>query len=167
MTTLRNHVHIDAPVEEVWNVLADFGGIAAFNPGVVKSRSLGSANSGRGAERQCDLDAKSYIRERIVDWHDGKDLTLEIYEGKGTPPFKDASTTFTVTTSGTGTRVSSILQYRIKGGPLGRLLDRLVVSRKFAPAMVGVLAGLKRHVETGELVTETTSLDSGAVETTA
>lgn len=164
MTTVKKSIIIQAPTEEVWNVLADFGGIQVFHPGLHASRQLTASNSGLGAERQCDLDdSGTWIRERIIDWTDGQSFTLEIFDGKKTPPFRTATTSFSVTPATTGSRVALQLDYELKGGPIGRLMDRALVRGRLGPALDGLLAGLKRHVETGETVTASTPLDHGAV----
>ncbi len=164
MTTFKNEIYIDAAVEKVWDTLADFGGIQVFNPGVTESKSLGNKRSGMGAERQCNLGGPdTYILERIVDWQAGSQFTLEIYDGKKTPPFKKALSTFAVSPQGEGSKVTMDIAYQLKGGPLGWLMDRLLVSRKLGPSLAGVLAGLKRHVETGEAISESTAIDLTAV----
>ncbi len=168
MTTFKNETHINATPAEVWAVLADFGGIHVFNPGVTESYSLTKKNSGVGAERQCNLGGPdTFIRERIVDWTEGKQFTLEIYEGKKTPPFKNAFTTFTVEPDNGGAKVTAELRYGMKGGPIGWLLDRAAVRRNLGPAMTSILAGLKRHVETGESVSDETTIDLTAVHAVA
>ncbi len=40
----------------------------------------------------------------------------------------------------------------MKFGPIGVLLDRLILGRQLRKGMENLLAGLKYHVETGELV---------------
>ena len=52
----------------------------------------------------------------------------------------------------------------MKHGAAGSLMDRLIVGRQFGRAFETTLAGLKHHIETGELVDEFTQLDLSAVE---
>ncbi len=53
---------------------------------------------------------------------------------------------------GDGTIVSVSPDYQLKFGPIGALLDRLILGRQLRKGMENLLAGLKYHVETGELV---------------
>ena len=54
MSKLTHQVTINAPVDEVWEVLADFGAIDKWAPPVSKSYSTTEANGGVGAGRHCD-----------------------------------------------------------------------------------------------------------------
>lgn len=46
---------IDAPREQVWEILADYGNIASWSSGVAKSGIVGKRATGIGAVRQCDV----------------------------------------------------------------------------------------------------------------
>ncbi|MEM3208097.1 MAG: hypothetical protein QXQ87_08745 [Halobacteria archaeon] len=50
---------------------------------------------------------------------------------------------------GAGTRLAQEMEYRLKFGPLGRLLDALVLKRKLDKGVADILQALKRFVETG------------------
>lgn len=152
MTTITHEVRINAPKEKVWDILADFGGIYKFNPGVSDSYSTSSANEGVGATRHCDLLPAGSIEERIIEWNEGRDYKIEIYEGKGAPPFKSAIAHLKIQPGGDGTRVKMHLDYSLKFGLFGSLMDRLLVKQQFSKAVPGILAGLKHYVETGEVV---------------
>ena len=89
MTTITREVWIDAPHDKVWRILADFGGIYKYNPGVSNSHSTSSANEGVGATRHCDLLPAGSVEERIIAWNEGRDYKLEIYDGRGVPPFEN------------------------------------------------------------------------------
>ncbi len=159
MTTIIREISIDAPVQKVWSILADFGGIYKFNPGVSKSYSTSSTNEGVGATRHCDLLPAGSVEERIIEWHDGRDYKIEIYAGKGTPPFKTAVGHLKVLPDGSRTKVSMHFHYSLKFGPIGSLMDRLLVKKQFSKAVPGILVGLKHYAETGEMVDGKVRLD--------
>jgi hypothetical protein len=46
-----------------------------------------------------------------------------------------------------GTRITQDLEYRVKFGPLGWLLDRVAMERRLRTTLDGVLASLVRHAE--------------------
>jgi hypothetical protein len=48
---------------------------------------------------------------------------------------------------GEATRITQALEYRVKFGPLGWLLDRLVMKRKLKSTLDEVLAALVRQAE--------------------
>lgn len=168
MTTLTREVWINAPKEKVWAILADFGNIYIFNPGVPRSYLTSSQRHGVGATRHCDLTLGSAaIEERIVAWTEGESMQIEIYQGTKAPPFKKAMATLTVMDEKDGTRVRGTLEYSLKLGPLGFLMDKLMVTPQFGRAWTGVLAGLKHYAETGELVEDRTPLNLAAVNSPA
>jgi hypothetical protein len=125
-----------------WTLLSDFGNIDLFNPGVAKSYLLdGSQNAGVGAVRQCDLtDGKSYLRERIIDWQEGKSYTVSIYEG--TIPLKDTRATLSIQPDGAGSVLKMEMSYKPKFGPLGALMDVVMLRRMMEKSMRSVVAGL-------------------------
>lgn len=153
MTEISASIRIDAPKDEVWAVMADFGGIWQFNPSVNKSYSLTEANHGVGAERRCELTlAGASVDERIVEWSDAGSMAVEIYAGKKMPPIKNVIGRLEVREDGAGSVASGTMTYDTKFGPIGWAMDKLIVSKQFEKAFTGIFAGLKHHVETGEAV---------------
>ncbi len=151
MPRFTEQVHIDAPKDQVWATLADIGSIYKWNPGVTKSYSTSDATQGEGATRHCDLEGGSnYLDERAFDWKEGEGFKIDIYDTN--MPLKRNVVHFTVEADGDGTLVSVSPDYELKFGPIGVLMDKLFAGRQFRNGMAEMLAGLKHHVETGELV---------------
>jgi len=151
MSRFSTQVRINAPKEKVWEVLADLGSIYKWNPGVAHSRSTSDSTQGEGAMRHCDLQSKGdYLEERAFDWRDGEGYKIDVYETN--LPLKRNIVEFTVEADGEGTIVTVTPDYELKFGPIGVLLDRLFAGRQLRTGMADLLAGLKYHVETGELV---------------
>jgi len=155
MSNIIREIWVDAPQSEVWDVLADFGNIYRFSPTVLKSYSINDKPSGLGAERHNDFSIEgSSVDERIVEWHEGQKLAVELYNGQGMPPWKNAVAEFSVREHKGGTMVRGAINYDMKFGPIGALMDRFMIKPQFGEAFGSQLAGLKHHVETGEEVTE-------------
>ena len=55
MTKLAYEIEIKAPVEKVWEAIADFGNISKFNPSVPTSHLTADQAQGVGTTRHCDL----------------------------------------------------------------------------------------------------------------
>ena len=164
MSRFTKQVKINAPTHQVWEVLADIGGIYKWNPGVAHSYSTSEENSGEGATRHCDLQTPGgksfgYLEERTVDWREGESYKIAIYDSN--LPIKSNVVEFAVKAVEDGTIVSVSPEYAIKFGLLGSLMNRLFLQRKLQQGMEGLLAGLKYHVETGEIVES--KLPKGAV----
>lgn len=135
---------IDAPLEEVWSELADFGGIYKWNPGVTDSRLTSDHAEGVGITRHCDLKPFGAIQERVTAWHPGERLTIHIYNADRLP-LENAIADFTLSDSGDGhTEVTIDYSYDLKWW--GRLFPQSVLHTQLERGLGGLLAGLHRHV---------------------
>ena len=74
-------------------------------------------------------------------------LAFELYECK--LPVRRLKHTYTLVSEGGGTLVRQRMEYELKFGALGRLLDALVVRRKWNAGVQSFFGGLKRYVEEG------------------
>lgn len=146
MTTLRHEIHIAAPVDAVWQAVAgDLTAVQRYNPMVSSARVLGDLREGVGAVRRCELSPRGFVEERVWEWLPGKAIGLEV-TASGWPIVLMRWRT-ELTAQGDTTRVSQEMSYRLKLGPLGALLDALVMRRKLDAAIRDVFANLERHVE--------------------
>lgn len=164
MASIRYEITVDRPPSEVWDLISDFGGVYRYNPNVSHSRlTNGSANEGVGATRHCDLSfSGASVEERILEWHEGEGYALEIFDGEKLPPFR-SGVRAAVTVRPAGSERSVVtgdMDYELKFGLLGRLMDRTVVAPRFGPAFGRLLAGIKHHAETGEEITEKTDISA-------
>ena len=144
---------IQASKEQVWAVLADIGSIYKWNPGVSKSHTISDRTQGEGAQRHCDLVKKGdYLKERALDWREGEGFKIDVYETN--LPLKRNVVTFSLEADGDGdgTIVTVSPDYELKFGPAGVLMDMLFVGRQVRRGMADLVAGLKYHIETGQLV---------------
>lgn len=147
MGTRQESVRIAAPPAAVWAVLEDFGGIAAWHPGLSASRLLGTQATGVGARRHCDIQGGGWVKERVVAWEAGRGYTWEVEETD--MPMARARNSFAVQAEGQGSVATFRLEYTMKGGPLGKLMEVLVANRMMAKAARETLAGLKERAERG------------------
>ena len=145
MGSFERSIEIKAPVASVWEVLADIGSIADWNPGVVKSYVTGDRAGEVGAARHCNLGGKNYLDEEVVEWDEGRLLTMRVVGSN--MPFKTADIRFTLSPEGEGTSVTVAPEYSLKGSIVGVLMDTLVVRRMYIRGMESLLSGLKEHVE--------------------
>ncbi|MEN8143913.1 MAG: SRPBCC family protein [Gemmatimonadota bacterium] len=136
---------IEAPPPRVWSALADIGDIHRWNPGVRASHATTEQAGGLGARRHCKVGGRNYLDEEVVEWEDGSRLTMRVI---GTNlPFKTADIRFRLDGNGDATTVTVSPEYELKFGPLGRLMDRMMVRSQYEKGMRTMLAGLKREVE--------------------
>lgn len=161
-------VTIDATPDAVWAVLADFGNIADWNPGLRASHLTADQREGVGTSRHCDLLPVGGLDERVSEWVPGERMVIDVVGG-ATTPIRTARIRFDVaaTDAGRRTLVGLDAEYVTRGGALGSTLDALVVRRQLTKGFQGLLAGLKHHVETGETRTPSRKLPIDAVRASA
>ncbi len=82
MTHIKESIRINATKDKVWELLADFGGIIKFHPGLRDSYSTSTKKGGVGASRHCDLLPAGSVEERVVEWKDGEEMLVQIFDGK-------------------------------------------------------------------------------------
>lgn len=154
MTTVSDSIRINAPKEDVWTVLADFGAILNYNPGISNSYSTSDANSGLGATRHCDVLPMGSIEERIIEWNEGSDYLVDIYQFNGPmPPIKSAQARLSVEADGDHTIASMTMTYDMKMGLIGAAMSSLMLESQYQKAVTGIMQGLKYNVETGKQAT--------------
>jgi carbon monoxide dehydrogenase subunit G len=145
MSTFETDVIVDAPVEQVWDVLANIGAIHEWNPGVRESYATSEDTTGLGATRFCDLGGKNYLDEQVVEFEYCRKLTMRV---TGTNmPLKAVDIHFTLEAQGDQTRVTCAPDYTVKYGPMGSIMDRFYVRGTYEKGMQRLLQGLKEHVE--------------------
>jgi ligand-binding SRPBCC domain-containing protein len=145
MTVLENSIRIDTTPDKVWSVLASLDALAKYDPGVTKSEIVSAAKEGPGAARRCDLTPGGWFKERVTDWRPGEALSFELYECS--LPVRRLRHSYTLVPEGGATVVRQRMEYALKLGPLGKLLDAVMVRRKWDAGIKGFLSGLKRFAE--------------------
>ncbi|MDX1612816.1 MAG: SRPBCC family protein [Candidatus Promineifilaceae bacterium] len=145
MAHFTTEITIEAPLDEVWQVLADIGTIARWNPGVIASRATSETTTGLGAKRFCDLGGDNYLKEQVVEYRERRKLTMRVTETN--LPFATADIHFSLREEDGRTLVVCAPDYALKYGPLGTLMDRLYVRKTYEEGMRRLLRGLKDDVE--------------------
>ena len=150
MAIISAEVRIDASNEKVWEALADFGGIEKFQPFISKSYSTSENVGGVGAARRCEFYDGGHVDEEVTAWREGEGMTI-VVKG-GTFPLKKLVGHLAVRSEGDGTIARLEMDFRLKYGPLGALMTLVVAKRQFEQRAKMALAGLKYHVESGNVV---------------
>jgi hypothetical protein len=121
--------------------------VALYNPTVRSATLRGARRTGVGAERLCGLGPKGRVVERVTHWEEGHALGLEVIESDR--PLHPMRWVTRLKRDGHRTRLTHELEYRVKFGPIGWLLDRLVMGRKWTATLDDVLGNLVRAAERG------------------
>jgi len=143
MTTIHHRIQASCSPERVWAVLSDLEAVKQYNPTVISALVKGSRRTGVGAERVCDLRPKGRIVERVTHWEDGSAIGLEVAESDW--PIRFMRWVTRIEPAVGGSLITQKLDYAMKFGPLGWLLDRLVMRRKLSATLDEVFARLAKH----------------------
>ena len=135
----------NCPPEHVWALLSDLEAVERYNPTVRTATVQGARRTGVGAERACELVPKGRVVERVTHWEDGRAVGLEVAESDWPIHFMRWVTR--LEPAGATTRITQSLEYKVKFGPVGWLLDNLVMKRKLTSTLDKVFASLVKQAE--------------------
>ncbi len=146
MATLHNEITVNAPMEKVWRLLANPELLDQYDPTVKKSILLSKEKTGFGAKRKVMMaDGKNWFEEKVTSFKPNETLTYELTDCSF--PIKSLTHTYTFETSGNQTKVKQVIQYSVKFGLLGKLLDGLVMRRQSDAGVKKFFAGFKFFAE--------------------
>lgn len=145
MTVLEHEIKVQKPKSEVFSVLSDLESVQKYNPSVVSAKYISPNLQGVGAARQCDLGKDGKIKERITAFKENEYIEMELYEHKWPIEFMRWNTSFKEEPD--GTLVSQKMEYKMKFGVLGSLLDSLVMKKKMNSNLNSIFSAMKTYIE--------------------
>jgi len=159
MTNISREIEIKASKEDVWKAIAKFGDICHASPGVLKSHVTSKQQEGVGATRHCDFAMNgATAEEKVTEWKDGESLKIEVINLKKMPGIKTMAADFRVRTESGKTILRADLSYSMKNS-IFDIMNALMVKPMNIKLWNSVVAGHKKYIETGEIVTEKTVLE--------
>ena len=148
----RSHT-INAALAPTWAAVSKMGAVENWHPNVASEAILSVADAGIGASRRVEFQDGNSAVETVTEESALEFTTMELAE---VPLLKDAKVTISTKEKGAGTtEVTFSINYGVKMGPLGWLLDAAMMKRVFGKAFESALEGLCYHLETGEFVGNT------------
>lgn len=128
---------INAPIEKVWDVIKDFGGIHKIHP-TIKSSPLveGKQPKGLGAER-------------VTNWNDGQGYEVE-FRNFGIVDIGHAEINLEPHQS--KTELTFTIRYTTKFGPLGAVVGKLMMKPMMKSILRKFFINLNKHMETGKFI---------------
>lgn len=141
MRDLTEHIEVNAPLQTVWDVLADFGGVAKWAPYMRSSRLLDDRKSGVGACRVLHHAWGFRFEESVTDWNDGKGYSFDVFRAPF--PMMDVRESWIVEHHDGLTTVTTRVKYDMRLGFAGAFLDWLLVRFIVRREMRAGLRGLK------------------------
>lgn len=144
MAPLSTDMMLRADRSLVWATLADLEGVSTWNPSIDGAECTSEIRHGLGARRRCVMHPSGEMVESVTEWVPESSIAFTV---DNAPPFKSAVGRFVLTDTEDATRLAATFTYEVRYGPLGPVIDRLVVHRQLASAWETGMAGLREHVE--------------------
>ena len=127
MRLLEERVEIKAPVERVWDVLADFGEVSCWAPYMRTSHLIGEQQSGVGMRRGMRHAWGFRLEEVVTQWHQGKGFAFDVL--KAPFPMKDVKEVWVLGPENGYTVVETQVLQMLRAGRLQPLRrDRLGIA---------------------------------------
>ena len=146
MGTLKNEIVINATVEKVWNILTTPELLDKYDPTVKKTTLISPEKSGLGAKRKVEmLDGKNWFDEKIADFEPMKKLSYQLTDC--TFPIKGLKHTCSFNVEGNNVKVQQTMEYEVKFGILGKLMDAMMIRKQFDSGIKKFFGGLKSYAE--------------------
>lgn len=147
MATIQNEITVNASVDKIWSVLTDLEILDQCDPAVKKSTLISTERTGIGAKRKVDmLDGKNWFVEKVTVFKTNEALTYQLTDCSF--PIKGLQHSYSFEKIGNQTKVKQVMEYTVKFGLFGKLLNTLMISKQFDTGIKKFLAGLKLYAET-------------------
>lgn len=146
MTILNNEVIISAPIEKIWEALSVVDNLDKFDPTVKKSTAISSSKAGLEAKRKVDmLDGKNWFEEKVIQYKPYEELAYQLTDCSF--PISGLAHSYTFEKVGNQTKVKQVMQYTVKFGILGKLMDSLMIRKQTNGGIQKFFIGLKEYAE--------------------
>lgn len=145
-TIVLNHeVMVNASPDKVWSVLNNIEAVENYNPQVAKATCISTFDQGLNASRQCVMKDSSKVKERVIEIEENKSITMELYESSW--PVQNMKWRTAIEAKDGGTLVTQKLEYKVKFGAIGAILNTLMMKNKMDASIKDVFLGLKKYTE--------------------
>jgi ligand-binding SRPBCC domain-containing protein len=145
MRELIERVRINAPHQAVWEVLADFADVAAWAPYMRESHLMGHQERGVGTRRAMRHAWGFRFEEAVTEWVDGDGYSFDVLRAPF--PMTEVRESWVTSHENGQSIVTTRVTYEMRLGPLGSILDWMLVRFIVRREMRAGLRGLKEHIE--------------------
>ena len=146
MSTLRNEIVVNAPIEKIWEALASIERLQEYDPLVLKSVALSPTKSGLDAKRKVNMkDGKKWFEEKVVIFQPNKAIAYQLTDCSF--PIDGLKHSYSFEKLDQGIRVMQVMEYRVKFGLLGRIMDALMIKKQTDRGIKAFFQGLKSYLE--------------------
>ena len=146
MSKLINDITINAPIEKIWSILTDLELLDKTDPTVKKATLISENKTGLNAKRKVImLDGKNWFDEKITVFKPNEELVYQLTDCSF--PIKGLKHIYSFQKNGNSTRVQQVMEYTVKFGIIGVLMDKMMIGKQFNSGINKFLTGLKTYAE--------------------
>ena len=146
MSTLINSITIDAPIDRIWSILIDLELLDKTDPTVKKATLVSEIKTGLHAKRKVLMqDGKNWFDEMITEFNPNEKLVYQLTDCSF--PIKGLKHTYSFEIIGNQTKVQQVMEYTVKFGLIGVLMDKIMIGKQFNSGINLFLSGLKTYAE--------------------
>jgi hypothetical protein len=149
MPAIASHsVLLDLTPQAAWAKLRDLSLAPHYVSGLTGCQFHPGAREGVGASRRVFRKGGQWLDESVVQWQEGAGFVLILHRASsGAPfPFREASFSYALQAEGDATRISTQMNYSLRGG---RLVEWLL-AKAFSNVVRQIAENLKAFYETGQ-----------------
>ncbi len=146
MGKIQNEIIVNASVEKIWRILTDLELLEKYDPTVKKSTLISTEKTGLEAKRKVImLDGKNWFDEKVTAFKANETLTYQLTDCSF--PIQGLKHSYSFEKVGNQTKVKQVMEYTVKFGLLGKLLDSLMIRKQSDQGIKKFFAGLKQYAE--------------------
>lgn len=146
MGKLVNNITINASVDKIWDILTDLELLDKTDPTVKKATLISENKTGIDAKRKVLMqDGKNWFDEKITVFKPNEELVYQLTDCSF--PIKGLKHTYRFQKSGNQTNVQQVMEYTVKFGFMGVLMDKIMIGKQFNSGINKFLNGLKSYAE--------------------
>lgn len=145
MTKLNYTIDVNVAKTGAWKILADFANLD-WTKTVKSVHYTSQKHTGVGTVRHCELSDGGYIVERITQWEEGSGYVYIIDDARD-PVSTDSYVTWHLSGDERRCKITFEVNYRLKYGILGMIMNVLIAKRKFSKQISMFMEELKTHLE--------------------
>ena len=153
MLSISRTIQINAPIEQVWDLVSELDRIDEWSRSVESAHYHTAPEKGVGLGRTCVVKGLGTLVEEAIEWKEGESFTLSI---EGMPPFVSrAWGGWRLERIGPDmTRARTEISFETRFGPLGKLMEVLMMKPKMGKAIDVIQSEFKTYAE-GQRVART------------
>lgn len=145
MSALHHEILINAPAEKVFATLSDLASVRHYNPLVNTVEIISPNATGVGSARHCVFKDGKFAKEKVTTSVPNQSISFDLYEHQW--PLAYMRWTNRLQQEGTQTRLIADTEYAPSMGIIGKLMDALMMKRRFGKIIAQSLAQMKAYIE--------------------